>query len=285
MPLRATYYDFFGVSRTASAEEIRSAYVLLMKQYHPDLSIKTDPQRASDFAAILNRCYRVLRDPEKRARYDALLAHQSTGARKTTVRRRPLLTGETQRGTSKRWDASSKGAAFVAAMSAVLVATVVWAPIGPLAPRIEGAAMASSTTTRLPPISGGDDFRQQVRRAMTSTSDQAELVSRRCFASAREAASSAEMDLCVVFDDAYLDWNDATPVISRRPAYFNNTVVRLRHINAMDAVDSSPKHLDQLRQIALNALLREVRSEVIETPNSSTLQIEAAANPDQSLSQ
>ena len=49
-----TYYDFFGVSRTASADEIRSAYLWLMKQYHPDLTDGAERDRAADYAAILN---------------------------------------------------------------------------------------------------------------------------------------------------------------------------------------------------------------------------------------
>ena len=58
-----TYYDFFGVSRTASADEIRSAYLWLMKQYHPDLTDGAERDRAADYAAILNRSYDILKTP------------------------------------------------------------------------------------------------------------------------------------------------------------------------------------------------------------------------------
>ena len=72
MPTGPTYYDFFGVRQNASAEQIRAAYLWLMKQHHPDRTDHVDRQRAADFAAILNRSYDVLKDPLKRARYDAL---------------------------------------------------------------------------------------------------------------------------------------------------------------------------------------------------------------------
>jgi curved DNA-binding protein CbpA len=274
MPLRATYYDFFGVSRTASPEQIRSAYVLLMKQYHPDLADPADPRRASDFAAILNRCYCVLKDPEKRAHYDALLEQ---GGKRRELRRRALLTGQTDRSRSRGWDASSKGAAFVACVSVVLVATAIWTPIGLVAPQTDDVAVASSGSSA-PVAARGAAFRKQVRRAMTATVADAELSSQRCFASALDGSNITQMDMCVVFDDAYLDWNDATPAMAAHPVYFNNTVVRLRHINAMDAVGSNPRRLDELRKVALNGLLREIRSGVTATPHSSTIKLDQVTN-------
>ena len=63
MPSSPTYYDFFGVRQNASFEEIRSAYLWLMKQHHPDRSGQPDRQRSADFAAMVNRCYAVLKDP------------------------------------------------------------------------------------------------------------------------------------------------------------------------------------------------------------------------------
>lgn len=71
------YYDSLGVSRTSSAEEIRRAYRQLARKYHPDTN-KTDPKAEEKFKEI-NEAYEVLKDPDKRKRYDALGANWKAG--------------------------------------------------------------------------------------------------------------------------------------------------------------------------------------------------------------
>ncbi len=64
------YYEILGVSRNASAEEIRRAYRQLARKYHPDAN-KGDSSSEDKFKEI-NEAYEVLKDPEKRRRYDQL---------------------------------------------------------------------------------------------------------------------------------------------------------------------------------------------------------------------
>ena len=61
------YYNILGVSKTASEDEIKSAYRSLAKKYHPDLN-KT-PEAAEKFKDI-NEAYSVLSDKTKRSNYD-----------------------------------------------------------------------------------------------------------------------------------------------------------------------------------------------------------------------
>lgn len=61
-------YEVLGVSRSASADEIKSAYRKLARKYHPDVN-PNDAEAEEKFKEI-GQAYSVLSDPEKRARYD-----------------------------------------------------------------------------------------------------------------------------------------------------------------------------------------------------------------------
>ncbi len=64
---KTDHYSVLGVSHDASADEIRSAYRKLARQYHPDVSSATD---ASERFKEITVAYEILSDPEKRQRYD-----------------------------------------------------------------------------------------------------------------------------------------------------------------------------------------------------------------------
>ena len=63
------YYAALGVERGASADEIKKAYRRLAQKYHPDVS--KEPGAESKFKEVAE-AYQTLKDPEKRAAYDAL---------------------------------------------------------------------------------------------------------------------------------------------------------------------------------------------------------------------
>ncbi len=66
------YYKELGVNSNATKQEIKLAYLTLLKKYHPDV-YEGDPKVAQDKTALLNECYDVLKDDEKRAQYDQKL--------------------------------------------------------------------------------------------------------------------------------------------------------------------------------------------------------------------
>jgi curved DNA-binding protein len=70
------YYEILGVSRDADQEEIRRTYRRLARQYHPD--VNREPGAEDRFKEI-SEAYEVLRDPEKRERYDRLGANWQAG--------------------------------------------------------------------------------------------------------------------------------------------------------------------------------------------------------------
>ncbi len=62
------YYRVLGVAKDATRAEIRSAYHMLARKYHPDLN--PDDAQAESRLKQINEAYEVLGDLEKRARYD-----------------------------------------------------------------------------------------------------------------------------------------------------------------------------------------------------------------------
>ena len=67
----ANFYQILGVGRSASADEIRSAYRELVKKHHPDLfSAPREKTQATETLREINEAYAVLGNVERRRRYD-----------------------------------------------------------------------------------------------------------------------------------------------------------------------------------------------------------------------
>lgn len=64
------YYETLGVSKTASEDEIKSAFRKLARKHHPDVA--KDKAGAEEKFKQINEAYEVLSDPEKRKKYDQL---------------------------------------------------------------------------------------------------------------------------------------------------------------------------------------------------------------------
>ncbi len=67
------YYKILGVAKSASQEEIKKAYRKLAMKYHPDKN--KDDKKAEERFKEIGEAYEVLKDPEKRKRYDQLGAN------------------------------------------------------------------------------------------------------------------------------------------------------------------------------------------------------------------
>ncbi|MEY2484393.1 MAG: curved DNA-binding protein [Verrucomicrobiota bacterium] len=67
------YYETLGVAKTATEDEIRSAFRKLARKFHPDVA--KDKKTAEEKFKQINEAYEVLSDPEKRRKYDQLGAN------------------------------------------------------------------------------------------------------------------------------------------------------------------------------------------------------------------
>lgn len=69
MAAKSDYYDILGVSKDASADEIKKAYRKQALEWHPDRH-KDDKEAAEKRFKEINEAYQVLSDKQKRSAYD-----------------------------------------------------------------------------------------------------------------------------------------------------------------------------------------------------------------------
>lgn len=82
-----THYDTLGVKPSASAQEIRKAYLRRARALHPDRQLdrsESDARRAEEAMQVVNAAWDVLSDPKKKAAYDQRL--KGAGARSSPQR-------------------------------------------------------------------------------------------------------------------------------------------------------------------------------------------------------
>lgn len=87
-----THYDVLGVDPTASAAEIRKAYLQLARDHHPDFhSTASDAYRLANEREMqrINEAWTVLSDADRRKAYDERYRDQQRDEQKAQRRARP----------------------------------------------------------------------------------------------------------------------------------------------------------------------------------------------------
>ena len=85
------YYQALGVSKTASADELKKAFRRLARKHHPDVNAG-DPSAERRFKEI-NEAYEVVGDSVKRRKYDELGSNWKAFERAKTTGKDPFTTG------------------------------------------------------------------------------------------------------------------------------------------------------------------------------------------------
>lgn len=260
-----THYEIFGVERTASREEIRAAYLSLVKQHHPDV-IGAKAGGTPDTIALLNRCYAVLRDPRKRAQYDTQLVRDSDSRQLAPYVRRDLVVHRAP--VPQRHWRIPLAIAAIAALA--IVAQLAHATIA------DGGGFAAGdflswgrpvSDVQLERPLRAADIANEAQLATTVSADIAIGVSKHCFDTARETDDVTSAKLCIIFDDAFLYWRQNANDYDSMPLYFRDEITRMRHLDALGGADeNSDRLLAQLRDVTFRALLAQLRHDSVLAP-------------------
>jgi curved DNA-binding protein CbpA len=97
------YYAILEVSPTASQKTIREQYILLIQAWHPDkFSNPSQKAKAEEKTKEINSAYDVLKDVQKRARYDSEFTGQSSRFREEQRRRQAAEEQQRKQAEEKR---------------------------------------------------------------------------------------------------------------------------------------------------------------------------------------
>lgn len=75
---QSTLYGLLGIDRSATPEQVKSAYRRAARQWHPDVNKEPD---AEQVFLRLKEAYQILSEPRQRKRYDAGLSLEHSGSR------------------------------------------------------------------------------------------------------------------------------------------------------------------------------------------------------------
>ena len=171
--VKRDYYEVLGVTRNASAEELKRAYRKLAMQYHPDRN--HGEKGAEERFKEVGEAYSVLSDPQKRQRYDTFghagqqMPDFGPFSFDSAFDLFDMLFGGGRR--SARGSGPQRGADLRMAIDISFVESVFGAkrtvevPRAATCPECTGSGAAPGTAPRNCPDCGGSG---QVRRAMQS---------------------------------------------------------------------------------------------------------------------
>lgn len=248
------YYVMLGLARTATTEEIRAAYLERMKVLHPDRHAPAPAGAPS--AADLNNAYWILRDGERRAAYDRMLAPlQPKPRRRSSASSRAVQKVAARRPPKKRpyYPRRSSYSGRTRALAAVVL-VLISAAAGAGTMILWRSDQAQAAWAR---IVDTEEKKQVQRRALDeslagaaaaefqalvegSGFSGASLYGRQCFDELAVQPNVAMVDYCLAFDRAGAEWEDALIATPAQRRYFDARTRIGRYQHLAEALDDGP---------------------------------------------
>lgn len=102
------FYNVLGIEETASQDDIKKAFRMLTKQWHPDRNVN-NVEHATEKYKKITRAYEVLYDEQTRRQYDIarMIASISTERRERSKRKSQNTKADVNSGNQSSWQAQS----------------------------------------------------------------------------------------------------------------------------------------------------------------------------------
>jgi curved DNA-binding protein CbpA len=270
------HYRVLGISRRANLQQIRAAYVSLIKRFHPDSSEDKGRTQNGVHVQRIVAAYNTLKDPARRAAYDAelqQLAHRVRPAPSVTKPTRatpvpvhrprpsPLAYVSPQRKRRKfQWkiDATALTYLLAALAAAIGIQLLVWAVGRVQHDRNEGTEAVRRVVRNLDAVPSPARLEPVARLAGTISGADADNYSGRCFAQASRSSNPTAADLCIAFDTAYLYWRESLSGAFVTDPYFQPEAMKGRDAAAYRKLDGDAAmvRIASVRAATFEALLR-----------------------------
>jgi curved DNA-binding protein CbpA len=210
-------YTILNVAPDADPAVIEAAHKALMKKYHPDV-LTDEPESIQRKAAEINEAFNILKDPAKRAQYDA-----GERARNEAARRSAVTLAEAQRAYQPppmaRHRPRRKWPALITIAAVALLVFFIWRGADPA-----NGGRAAELSTK---ATGADETGGELSAVRAEDVDRAISEFRRvrnrsgllglsgysqdCFAAQARSAKASDFDFCVAFDRAASSYNEGKP--------------------------------------------------------------------------
>jgi curved DNA-binding protein CbpA len=233
-------YRILGVNPSATAAQIRVAYLAKMKALHPDARLGLPD--GSVTASEVTLAYWQLRDPSRRARHDAELRVPVSEMRpmpaarraKNLPDRKAKLSLRARRRRDARLQPVRRAAGAVAFGLAAVGFVLAFTYLQP--PSAGGARAATLSPAPPPPASPAQQRpRRKLDRALAQSAarefelimrssglDGAQAYGRQCHAQLAAQPSLSMLDYCIAFDDVAAEWERTTALLEADRRYFGD---------------------------------------------------------------